>query len=737
MLQLEETECGAASLGIVLGYYGRRVPLEELRVACGVSRDGTNLEKVTAAGAHYGLEVEVLRLEIGDLRALPMPVIVHWQFNHVLVVEGFGRDRVFVNDPATGPRTVDLDEFDRSFTGIVIALRPGPDFTRGGRWPSAARGLLRRLGRARAGLVYCIVAGLALVAPGLGVALLLRMFIDEYLVGGRKQVLGLILVGFVAAALLQLLLTAVQQRVLLRVQTKLALRMSTETIASLLRLPMSFFTQRSAGDLAWRASLNDQLAQLLSGQLSQAVLGLLTALLYIGLMLYFDLWLTGVLLVITSLYVVTLLVGARRRRDLNARQLREEADVTSTAAGGINLIESVKAGGGESALFDRWSSKFASLVQVRQRLDLSVVPLSVLPPMLGSMAVAAVLGIGALFVLRGDITIGTLVLFQVLMAGFLTPLTAVVSLGSSYQQVAGMLHRLDDVIMAAPDPEVAEPSDARTGNADSAVAEPPSPNGGRPAAPHRAVGPGFASDRSPPRLEGELEVRSVTFGYSPADPALITDLSLHLLPGQRVALVGPTGSGKSTVSRLVTGLYQPWTGEVLLDRRPRAAFHRHAITSSIAFVDQQIMLFEGSVRDNLTLWDPTVPHAELIRAASDAQILNTILSRPGGLDAHVEEGGRNFSGGQRQQLEIARALVRRPSLLVLDEATSALDPPTEYSIDLALRRRGCTCLIVAHRLSTIRDADHIVVLASGQVVEQGTHEELLAYGGRYAALVVA
>ncbi len=736
MLQLEETECGAASLGIVLGYHGRRVPLEELRVACGVSRDGTNLEKVTAAAAYYGLEVEVLRLEIDDLRALPMPVIVHWQFNHVLVVEGFGRDSVFVNDPATGPRIVDLDEFDRSFTGIVLAVRPGPDFTRGGRWPSAAHGLLRRLGRARAGLVYCIIAGLALVAPGLGVALLLRMFVDDYLVGGRDQVLGAILVGFVAAALLQLLLTAVQQRVLLRVQTKLALRMSTETIASLLRLPMSFFTQRSAGDLAWRASLNDQLAQLLSGQLSQAVLGLLTAVLYIGLMFYFDLWLTGVLLVITSLYVVTLLVGARRRRDLNARQLREEADVTSTAAGGINLIESVKAGGGESALFDRWSSKFTSLVQVRQRLDLSVVPLSVLPPMLGSIAVAAVLGIGALFVLRGDITIGTLVLFQVLMAGFLTPLTAVVSLGSNYQQVAGMLHRLDDVLMAAPDPEVAEPSDVPAGSVDGGAAEPPSPNGGRPAA-HRVVRRGFSNDRSPPRLEGELEVRNVTFGYSPADPALITDLWLHLLPGQRVALVGPTGSGKSTVSRLVTGLYQPWAGEVLLDRRPRAAFYRHAITNSIAFVDQQIMLFEGSVRDNLTLWDPTVPHAELIRAASDAQILTTILSRPGGFDTHVEEGGRNFSGGQRQQLEIARALVRRPSLLVLDEATSALDPPTEYSIDLALRRRGCTCLIVAHRLSTIRDADHIVVLASGQVVEQGTHEELLAYGGRYAALVVA
>jgi ABC-type bacteriocin/lantibiotic exporter with double-glycine peptidase domain len=375
------------------------------------------------------------------------------------------------------------------------------------------------------------------------------------------------------------------------------------------------------------------------------------------------------------------------------------------------LIESVKAGGGEGALFDRWSSQFASLVQVRQRLDLSVVPLSVLPPMLGSIAVAAVLGVGALFVLRGDITIGTLVLFQVLMAGFLTPLASVVSLGSNYQQVAGMLDRLDDVLMAAPDSELAVSSDGREA--------------------------GVANGASPPRLEGELEVRGVTFGYCPADPPLVSDLWLHLQPGQRVALVGPTGSGKSTVSRLVTGLYQPWTGDVLLDRRPRAVFPRHTITNSIALVDQQIMLFEGSVRDNLTLWDQTVPHAELVRAASDAQILTTILGRPGSFDAHVEEGGRNFSGGERQQLEIARALVRRPSLLVLDEATSSLDPPTEYAIDLALRRRGCACLIVAHRLSTIRDADHIVVLANGQVVEQGTHEELLAYGGRYAALVLA
>ena len=710
LLQMEATECGAASLGIVLGYYGRVVPLEELRVACGVSRDGSDARNLYRAAKAYGLVPKGWRKEPDDLRALRLPLVVFWKFNHFLVVEGFAGDKVYLNDPALGPRVVDAAEFDRSFTGIAITFEPGPDFARGGRRPSLLAGLRRRLGRSRAGVAFCVLAGLGLVVPGLAVPALSRTFVDQYLIGGDADWVGAILVGLAGAAVVQLGLSYLQQRVLARLQTKLAVRMSAETVEHLLALPVRFFAQRAPSELAWRASLNDQVAQVLSGQLTQAALALLTVGLYALLMLRYDPVLTAVVLAAAVANGALLVAINRRRKDLSQRQMREQAEVVMVAAGGIALIESVKASGGEGELFERWSARLAKLLEVGQASDLLGLPLTAVPTLLTSLTSAAVLGLGALRVMDGHITLGTLVAFQTLMASFLLPIGLLVTAGGSVQVLAGSLQRLDDILRAPterrPRLQVREPA-------------------------------GDGLPPAPALLRGALDLRGVTFGYSPLDQPLIDGFELHLAPGQRVALVGGTGSGKSTVSRLVSGLYEPWSGQVLIDGAPRAELDPTALHNGLALVDQDIMLFEGTVWDNLTLWDPGVPEADVVAAARDAAIHDELVARPGGYHGRVDEDGRNFSGGQRQRLEIARALVRGPALMVLDEATSALDALTELTIDQALRRRGCTCLIVAHRLSTVRDSDEIVVLDRGKVVERGTHDELLGRDGVYARLVRA
>ncbi len=707
VLQLEATECGAASLGMVLGYFGKVVPLEELRTACGISRDGSKAGNVMRAARSYGLAPHGFRRELEDLYEMDLPMIVFWRFNHFLVVNGFGRGKVLLNDPATGPRAVSTEEFSDSFTGIVLAFEKTPAFQPGGRRPGLSAALLRRLGRTRAGLAFAVVAGLLLVVPGIAVPALTRAFVDSYLVGQRTEWLPAIIIGIAVAALMQLVVSSLQQVTLLRMQTKLSLRMSAETIDHLLRLPAAFFSQRAPGDLSFRASLNDQIARTLSGQLSQAVLGVFTASFYALLMAVYDLPLLGVVALVAAANVGVLKLGSRVRKDLSARLNLSKSDLNGAVAGGIALIESVKASGSEDGIFGKWIGKLADLDEASQHSNFAGIGLVVGPAFLASVSTAAVLGIGALQVMDGTISLGTLIAFQALMGGFLAPISLFVGLGGTIESMAGNLNRIDDILDTPEAPELAA-RDRVTGAAAA--------NGGRP-------------------VRGELQLRGVTFGYSPLDPPLIEELDLHLLPGQRVALVGASGSGKSTVSRLVSGLHQPWGGEVLIDGLPRLAHDRAVLADGIALVDQEINLFEGTVRDNITLWDAGVPDAAIIEALGDAQLADDILGRPGGIASTVDEGGRNFSGGQRQRLEIARSLSRGPALLVLDEATSALDPLTEEAIDLALRRRGCTCLIVAHRLSTIRDSDEIIVLDKGKVVERGTHESLLELDGYYKRLI--
>jgi NHLM bacteriocin system ABC transporter peptidase/ATP-binding protein len=699
---MEAVECGAAALGIILGYYGRIVPLEELRLACGVSRDGSKASNLAQAARGYGLIAKGYYQEVETLQAWRPPFIVHWSFNHFLVVEGFGKDRVYLNDPATGPRTVTWDEFDASFTGVALTCEPGPEFRKGGSKPNLLVGLYRRLASSAPAVAHVVVAGLALTAMGLVIPSFTRTFVDQILVADQDWIVPL-LVTMGVAAILRAAATGLQQHYLLRLEAKLAVEMAGGFLRHLLHLPVEFFMQRHAGDLTMRVAINDRVARLLAGDLGNALLNVVVIGFYALLMMQYDGVLATLGVVIAWVNFLALRYISRQRVDNSRRLLTDRAKLTSITVGGMQTIESIKATGAESDFFARWAGHHVKFLNSQARAAVVIQSLTALPTLLMSISTAVILTLGGFRVMEGVLSIGMLTAFQALMTSFLTPVNQMVTLGGTLQDVEGDISRLDDVLGYTPDPQVAAGSVFDTAHA--------------------------------PKLAGYLEVRGMTFGYSRLAPPLVEGLDLTLKPGERVALVGGSGSGKSTVARLVAGLYQPWEGEVLVDRKPRASIPRSVLTNSLAMVDQDIFLFEGTVRDNLTLWESSIPEADVVQAARDASIHADIASRPGGYDHIVEEMGRNFSGGQRQRLEIARALAGNPSLLVLDEATSALDPLTEQAIDEALRRRGCTCLIVAHRLSTIRDCDEIIVLERGKVVQRGSHDQMIRVPGPYATLI--
>jgi NHLM bacteriocin system ABC transporter peptidase/ATP-binding protein len=715
ILQMEAVECGAAALAIVLGYHRRFVPLEELRVECGVSRDGSKASNIIRAARKYGLTAKGYRKEPDGLRSLPVPMIVHWNFNHFVVVEGFAGQRVFLNDPVIGPTEVTTEEFDKAFTGVVLTFEPTEQFTPGGEKAGLIQPLRRRSRGLASALGFVVLVGIALLVPGLVAPTFTRVFVDQVLVKGLDAWMRPLLLFMAATALVLGALTALQGRYLLRLEARLSLANSSRFVWHVLRLPIEFFNQRYAGEIGNRVHINDRVAMLLSRDLATTALNLMVVVIYALLMLQYDLVLSLVSVATAAINVLALRYVAARRAMLSQRMQQDRGKLMGTAMGGLQTIETVKAGGSESDFFARWAGHQAKVVNADQQLQLTELFLTAVPPLLLSVNVALVLGIGGLRVIDGHLTMGMLVAFQSLTLAFLTPVNRMVGLGGQLQEIQNGLNRLDDVLRAPLDPsarDLAEPSEPSERGDDAR-----------------------SSADGETRLEGYLTLREVSFGYSRLDPPLIDRLSLELRPGSRIALVGGSGSGKSTVARLVAGLYEPWTGEILFDSRPRAEVPRAVLSQSLAVVDQDISMFEGSLRDNLTLWDPTVSEHHLTNAAKDACIHDDITARPGGYGAGMEEAGRNFSGGQRQRLEIARALVVNPRILVLDEATSALDPTTEKLIDDNLRRRGCTCLIVAHRLSTIRDCDEIIVLEKGQVVQRGTHSDLVAQGGAYARLI--
>ena len=701
ILQMEASECGAAALAIVLAHYGAWIPLEQLRTACGVSRDGSKASNIVRAARSFGLSAKGFRKEPSTLHETPMPCIIHWNFNHFVVLEGIDGDRVYINDPAVGRRRIDMAELDLAFTGVVLTMERTEAFVKTGSEPRGLRLLLRELRGSKTAVGLLVVVSLALVVPSIVVAGFSKIFVDDILIRHTSNWLIPLLIGMAITATFRAILTMVRQSLLLRLQTKLAVVMISRFLWHVMALPVEFFTQRHAGDVASRVSANEQIARLLSSGIAANALNLTSIVFFAIAMAIYDLPLAALGVGMSLMNVLALRLMGDRRQDVSRSLAIERGKLIGATVSAVRTIETLKASGLEDEAFGQWAGIQAKALNAEQELGVSSAMLDLMPTLFSGLTVAAILGFGGLRVIEGSLTLGSLIAFQSLMASFSEPVNELVNYVGSFQTIKGALERLEDVYNYPVD------------NSSKAV----------------------ATDRFPPKLAGRVELHNIQFGYSVLEPPLLADLSINVPPGARIALVGASGSGKSTLAKLICGLYRPWSGEIRIDGWTLPEIPPQVFANSVAYVDQDVFLFEGTARDNLTLWDATVTEADLSQALRDAAIHEDIAARAGNYDCYVNEGGTNFSGGQRQRIEIARALVSNPSVIVLDEATGALDPITEKSIDDSLRRRGCTCIIIAHRLSTVRDCDEIILLQQGKIVERGTHEQLIALQSAYAKLV--
>jgi len=705
---MEMVECGAASLAMICAYYKKYIPLEKLRVECGVTRDGVKAGNMARAAMKMGFDVKGLRKEPADLAKLKTPMIIHWNFNHFVVFEGFKGGRAYINDPASGRRVLSYEEFDLAFTGVALTFALTEKFERSGQKASMLTSLTKRLKSVRSALVFLVIVGLLLVIPGLVIPAFSRIFIDDLLLAGKSEWLRPLIWCMLATAVIQALLTGLQQRYLLRMQTKIALNGASGFFWHILRLPVLFFMQRSPGDISSRQTSNDTVAQFLSQDLAANVIGVITLLFYFIIMLTYNVLLTLLTLALAIVNVLYFIYSSGKIEDLNSRFKQDMGKLAGTSVSGLYIIETLKATGSESNFFKKWAGYHAKTVNAQQKMGGVSQLLVTLPDFMSGLATVVILCVGGLQILDGNMTVGSLIAYQGLILNFMSPISRLTQMGMKIKQLKSDMGRLDDVYKYAIDTFSDPERDA----------------------PLKDVGAdGFR------KLGGYVEIKNLSFGYNVLEEPLIKDFNLSLKPGSRVALVGSSGSGKSTIAKMIAGVNRPWGGEILFDGVNRDNLPRNVINNSLAVVDQDISMFEGTIHDNITMWDTTISDSEILGGAKDACIHDDIAARDGGYKSYVREGGANFSGGQRQRMEIARALSINPSILILDEATSALDVQTEQVVSDNIRRRGCTCIVVAHRLSTIRDCDEIIVMHRGKIVQRGTHDEMKNAPGLYAELI--
>ena len=703
IMQLESLECGAASLAMVMAYYEKWVPLEQVRSDCGVSRDGSNAKNIAKAAKSYGFKVQAFSRTTRSVREKgKFPCIIHWNFNHFVVLDGFKGKYACINDPAKGFVKVSNEEFDKAFTGITLNITPGDDFEPSGKKKSTLEFAKKRLIGAGAAVAFVMLTMVISSLFGIINPIMSKIFMDRLLTGQNREWLIPFIGIMTGLAAVQLIVQWAQTIYNLKINGKMAVIGSTAYMWKVLHMPMEFFSQRMAGDIQSRQSTNATIAGTLVNTFAPLLLNSIMMIFYLVLMLKQSLLLTAIGISTLVLNIFVSRIISEKRVNITRVMSRDKAKLSATTVAGVEMIETIKASGAENGFFQKWAGYQASVNAQQVKSEKMNSYLGMIPAFLSTAANYAVMVMGIWFVMNGKFTLGALQMFQGFLGSFMAPAMTLVSAGQTIQEMRTDMERVEDVMQYPADPNAAENAGA---------------------------------EEELKKLKGGVELKNVSFGYSKLADPLITDFSMTIKPGGRVAFVGSSGCGKSTLSKLISGLYEPWSGEILFDGKPRSEHARSVMTGSVAVVDQEITLFEGTIADNIKMWDESIQDFEMILAARDAQIHEDIMAREGGYECKLTSGGRDLSGGQRQRMEIARVLAQDPSIIILDEATSALDAKTEYDVVKAIKDRGITCIVIAHRLSTIRDCDEIIVLDKGKVVERGTHDELMKLGGAYTDLV--
>ena len=700
--QMEATECGAASLSMIFGYFGKFLPLEQMRIETGVSRDGCNAANIMRAARKFGLECRGFRKEPEALKTIETPCIIHWNFEHFVVFEGFKGEFAYINDPAIGRRKLSWDELDECFTGVVLTFRLTDAFERAKKPPTSFAFVRERLEGQYGVLFQLFYIGLLLVFPGLVLPVLSQVFMDDILIGGYTDWLVRLLVFMGALVALRMGLSYYRGVILARLNAKLTTLSGYGFLRHMLRLPVSFFDQRYAGDLVERMDSNTSVNEFLAGDLAETVLNIFVAAFYLVVLLLYSPIMTLIGLVNTAVCFAAVLLTGKAIAGASMKLQISGGKLYSTICAGLSITDTIKASGAEAEYSSRILGFQAKTGNLQEEMNKFQQLANSIPAASGRITDALLLLVGGLLVIRGHMTIGMLLAFNTLFDSFFEPVSSLVGFIQKIQQLKADLTRVNDINDYAEDERYGEKAEKSS---------------------------------NLKKLSGDIELRELSFGYSPLKPPLVEDFSFHLRSGESIAFVGASGCGKSTVSKMVSGLYKPWSGEILVDGEPVGNIPRAVLNASIATVSQNIVLFSGTVRENLTMWNDAILEEDMIRAAKDACIHDFIMQQKEGYDFRLSEGASNLSGGQRQRLEIARALTGKPTILVMDEATSALDPITEKKVLDNIARRGCTCVIVAHRLSAIRDCKQIIVMDNGRIVQRGTHDSLKDVEGYYRRFV--